>query len=192
MQLTYITKPKENFLTRTKSDGMKYTRTSVQCPLCFGAHDKRKFEAHVFDTHGARVDECFAKLFGLSYPVRCNCGKELHYSRAKKGFPTSCGNCVTRPSNGTEYRSADEAKRAATTFKAQLAFAQAEAKRLAKAAKLDAELSRIPMANLPFPSRKDPRLLIKISKELRTHAVNGDQQKLIALANFIDEKISSL
>ena len=33
---------------------------------------------------------------------------------------------------------------------------------------------------------------MRISKLLRTHAVNGDRDKLIELANFIDKKVADI
>jgi hypothetical protein len=66
--------------------------------------------------------------------------------------------------------------------------AQAEAKRLAK----EAELERIPLNELPFPTRKDPRFIQRISKEIRVHAINGEKDKLIQLANFIDAQLAKL
>ena len=69
-----------------------------------------------------------------------------------------------------------------------LAHAQAEAKRLAK----EAELERTQLNELPFPPTKDPRFLKRISKAMRTYALNGEQDKLIQLANFIDAQLAKL
>ena len=189
MKLNIKTEPLPQFVTHTKTAGMKYTRTSYQCPLCQIPFSKREFEEHVYKVHATRADECFAKLFGVPWPARCTCGRELHYSTTHKGFQTSCGNCAAGTITGTaEYKNPEEAKKAAAQLKAMLLHAQSEAKRLAK----EAELERIPLAELPFPSRKDPRMLIRISKEMRVAAINGEKDKLIQLANFLDSQLAKL
>ena len=181
-QLKYITTPKEQYVTHQKTEGMKYSRTTIHCPLCRTPFPKRVFEDHVYQKHPLRADECFAMLFGLPHPYRCTCGKDLHYSRTFKGFPVSCGNCATGTLSKAEYTSADDAHAHAEQLRQLMLQAQAEEKRLKK----EAELSRIPIEQLPFPSRKDPRFLQRLSQKIRLHAVNCDKDQLIALANLID------
>jgi len=186
MQLKFITEPKPQYVTHQKTEGMKYSRTTIHCPLCRQPFPKRNFEDHVYHDHGARVDECFAMLLGLPYPYRCSCGKDLHYSRINKGFPVSCGNCATGTLSKANYTSADDAHQHYLQLKALAAQAQAEELRLKK----EAELSRIPLDQLPFPSRKDPRFLKRLSMSIRVHAVNGDKEKLQELANIIDRMLN--
>jgi hypothetical protein len=185
MQLKYITEPKEQYLSHQKTEGMKYTRTTIHCPLCKGPFPKRQFEDHVYQYHGSKVDECFAMLFGLPFPYRCSCGKDLHYSRIYKGFPTTCGNCATGTLSRAEYKSPEDAHAHKEQLKELLAFAEAEEKRLKK----EAELSRIPLEQLPFPSRKDPRFLQRLSQKIRLHAVNCEKEELFAIANLIDKML---
>lgn len=186
MQLKYITEPKPQYVTHQKTEGMKYTRTTIHCPLCKSPFPKRNFEDHVYHDHGARVDECFAMLFGLPHPYRCSCGKDLHYSRTYKGMPTTCGNCATGTLSKAEYTSADDAHKHFLQLQALAAQAKAEEIRLKK----EAELSRIPIEQLPFPSRKDPRFLQRLSQKIRLHAVNGEKEQLFALANLIDHIVN--
>jgi hypothetical protein len=189
MKLNIKTEPLPQYVTHVKTAGMKYTRTNYQCPLCQIPFSKREFEDHVYKVHATRADECFAKLFGVPWPARCTCGRELHYSSTHKGFQTTCGNCTAGTITGVaEYKNADEAKKAEAQLKAMLLHAQAEAKRLAK----EAELDRIPLSELPFPSRKDPRMLRRIAKELRVYAINGEKVKLIQLANFLDSQLAKI
>ena len=189
MKLNYKTTPLPQYVTHIKNAGMKYTRTTYQCPLCQIPHSKREFEEHVFKVHGTRADECFAKLYGVPWPARCSCGRELHYSPTHKGFQTTCGNCSAGTVTGVaQYRSEEEAKKAEEQLKVMLLHAQAEAKRLAK----EAELERIPLNELPFPSRKDPRMFRRIAKDLRVYAINGEMDKLIQLANFLDSQLEKL
>lgn len=185
MQLKYITTPKPQYVTHAKTEGMKYTRTTIHCPLCRAPFPKRSFEDHVFHDHGARVDECFSMLFGLPHPYRCSCGKDLHYSRTFKGFPASCGNCSTGTLSKANYTSADDAHQHFLQLQEMAAQAKAEEIRLKK----EAELSRIPIEQLPFPSRKDPRFLKRLSQKIRLHAVNCEKDELIALANLIDRML---
>ena len=188
IKLNYKTVPLDQFVSHTKAAGMKYTLTNYTCPLCRGLIKKRDFEKHVYQEHAQRADECFAKLFGVPWPARCTCGRELHYSQTYKGFPTTCGNCAAGNITNAEYHSPDEANKAAAQLKAMFLHAQSEAKRLAK----EAELERIPLNELPFPTRKDPRFIQRISKEIRVHAINGEKEKLIQLANFIDAQLAKL
>ena len=189
MKLNIKTEPLPQYVTHVKTAGMKYTRTNYQCPLCQVPFSKREFEDHVYKVHATRADECFAKLFGVPWPARCTCGRELHYSTTHKGFQTTCGNCTAGTITGVaEYKNADEAKKAEAQLKAMLLHAQAEAKRLAK----EAELDRIPLNELPFPSRKDPRMLRRIAKELRVYTINGEKDKLIQLANFLDSQLAKI
>jgi len=189
MKLNIKTEPLPQYVTHVKTAGMKYTRTNYQCPLCQVPFSKREFEDHVYKVHATRADECFAKLFGVPWPARCTCGRELHYSTTHKGFQTTCGNCTAGTITGVaEYKNADEAKKAADQLKAMLIHAQDEAKRLAK----EAELERIPLNELPFPSRKDPRMLRRIAKDMRTYAINGEKDKLVQLANFLDSQLAKI
>ena len=188
MQLKYIDTPKEQFVTRQKTEGMKYTRTTIHCPLCTGPFPKREFEAHVYKQHAQRADECFARLYGLPVPTRCaGCGNPLHYVRGK-GFPTTCAKCTTGTVTGVEYKNAEDAEKHVAQLTALLADAKAQAKKLAR----EAELERVPIQDLPFPSRKDPRLLQRISKMMRTFAINGEKERMIELANFLDRKIEEI
>lgn len=185
MQMKYITEPKEQYVTHQKTGDMKYTRTTIHCPLCKGPFPKRQFEDHVYSMHGSRVDQCFAMLFGIPTPFRCTCGKELHYSRVHKGFPATCGNCATGTLSKAEYTSPEDAHQHAEALLAQVAFARAEEKRLKK----EAELSRIPLDQLPFPSRKDPRFLQRLSQKIRLHAAGCEKEELFGLANIIDKML---
>lgn len=186
MQIKYIDTPKEQFVTRMKTGEMKYTRTTIHCPLCTSPFAKREFEDHVYKMHGTRADECFARLYGLPYPTRCaSCGNPIHYVR-HKGFPLTCANCTTGTVTGVEYKNADDAHKHVEQLTALLAQARSEEKRLAK----EAELDRVPIEQLPFPSRKDPRFLQRVSKMMRTFFINGEKERGIELANLIDKVIA--
>ncbi len=185
MTLQYITEPLEQYVTRTKTNDMVYARTTIQCPSCRQTFSKREYEDHVMKIHGANVDKVFAALFGLQFPVRCTCGKELHYIPAKKGFPKVCGSCSMGSSTTSTYKNADDAHKHVEQLEALLAVAKAAEKKLAQ----EAELSRVPLMELPFPTRKDPRLLRRISMDLRTYTINGEKDKLLELANFIDNNL---
>lgn len=187
-KINYITTPIDKYVSRQKTGDMKYARTIITCPLCQIPHSKREFEEHVYKVHGPRADEAFAKLFGAPWPARCTCGKELHYSQANKGFPRTCGNCATGNVTGIEYHTSAEANLHVNQLKAMLAQAQEEAKRLAK----EEELDKVPLNELPFPTRKDPRFIQRISKMMRNFAINGEKDELIKLANFIDGTIAKL
>lgn len=185
MQLKYITEPLDQYVSRQKGPGMKHARTTIHCPLCKGPFPKRSFEDHVYQYHGAKVDECFAMLFGLPFPYRCSCGKDLHYSRNYKGFPTTCGNCATGTISNAEYKSPEDAHAHLEQLKQLVAFAESEEKRL----KQEAELSRIPLEQLPLPSKRDTRFLRRLSQKIRLHTVNGERDELLAIANLIDKKL---
>jgi len=185
MKIQYITEPREQYVTRTKTGAMKYTRTDYTCPLCKVPYSKREFDAHVQQEHGRRYDEAYATLFGLSYPVRCSCGKELHYSHKNRGFPKTCGNCSTGCADVPQYSSAEDAHKHAEQLKQMLANAKAEEIRLKK----EAELSRIPLEQLNFPSPKYTPFMRRLSMQIRTCAINGETDKLKDLANFLDKKI---
>ena len=185
MQLKYITEPKDQYVTHSKTEGMKYTRTTIHCPLCLTPFPKRNFEDHVFQKHPLRVDECFAMLFGLPHPYRCSCGKSLHYSRTYKGMPTTCGNCATGTLSKAEYTNSDDAHKHYLQLKEMAAQAKAEEIRLKK----EAELSRIPIEQLPFPTKKDPRFLKRLSQKIRLHAAGCEKEELFALANLIDRML---
>lgn len=186
MKVNYITEPKEQYVTHIKSEGMKYTRTMIHCPLCKGPYSKREFENHVYQKHAYRVDECFAMLYGVPTPARCSCGRELHYSRTYHGFPRTCGQCETGVVAGkVEYKNVDEANKHVAQLEAMLAEARASAKRMEK----EAELEKIPLEQLPFPSRKDTRFLRRFSKLIRMHTVNGDKEEVYKLLNLLDKMI---
>lgn len=186
MQIQYITEPRDQYVTRVKTGTMKYTRTDYTCPLCNVPYSKRDFDAHIRETHGKRYDEAYAMLLGLAYPVRCTCGKELHYSALNKGFPKTCGNCSTGCNETVQYNSAEDAHKHAEQLRQMLANAKAEELRLKK----EAELSRIPLKDLPFPSRKYVTFLKRLAMDIRCYAVNGETDKLKELANFIDSKVA--
>jgi len=191
MKVKYLTEPKDQFVTRTKNPGMLYTRTTIHCPLCKAPFSKREFEEHVYRVHGSRADEVFALLYGVPWPAKCSCGKPLRYSRVHKGFPTSCGTCdmgLVATAVPMEYANAEDAKKHVEQLEAMLVKAREEAKRLEK----EAEFDKIPTSELPFPSRKDPRLFRRISKLIRLYAANGDQEKLFELANLMDKMLKDL
>ncbi len=187
-KIKYITEPLEKFITKQKGEGQKNFRTTIHCPLCLAPFSKREYEDHVFSKHSARVDECFAKLFGLQFPARCECGRDLHYSRTYHGFPKSCGHCDTGCVNGQiEFKNSEDAAKRVEQLKTLLAHAQEEQKRLKK----EEDDERIPLSELPFPTRKDPRLLRRVSKLMRVYAINGEQKNLTDLANFLDKLVAS-
>ena len=136
MKLKYITEPLEKFVSRRKNADKNYTITTIHCPLCNEPSLKREFEEHVLRKHSSRVDECFARLFGIHWPARCACGHELKYSRQHKGFPTVCGACQTGTVSKLEYKSSDEADKAIEQLKAMLDKAKEEKKRLETEEKL--------------------------------------------------------
>lgn len=184
MKINYVTAPLLQYVTATSVPGMKYKRTTYTCPLCKAIYNKRDFEAHVFKTHGSRSDEAFAMLFGLPYPYRCSCGKDLHYSSLNKGFPKTCGNCTMGSADIPKYKSADDAHKHVEQLQAMLANAKAEEIRLKK----ESELSRIPLKDLPFPSMKYASFLKRLAMDIRIYAVNGELDKLKDLANFIERR----
>lgn len=186
--IKYITEPLQQYVTRTKTKDMKYARTTYQCPLCKIPFSVREFAKHVDTTHALRKDECYAMLFGAPYPARCTCGKELHYSESHHGFPKTCGNCATGTTSKLNYKNAEDAHKHIAQLEAMLAQAKEEEKRL----KQEAELSRIPLADLPYPTKKDTRFLKRLAMSIRTYAVNCEKEKLQELANVIDAKVASL
>lgn len=186
--IKYITEPLQQYVTRTKTKDMVYARTTYQCPLCKVSVSNREFLKHVNTVHGSRKDECFAMLLGVPYPARCTCGKELHYSEANRGYPKTCGNCATGTTSKLNYKNADDAHKHIEQLEAMLAQAKEEEKRL----KQEAELSRIPLADLPYPTKKDTRFLKRLAMSIRTYAVNCEKEKLQELANVIDAKVASL
>ncbi len=188
MKIKYLTTPLPQYVTRNKTDGMVYARTNITCPLCKCAVPSRKFEEHVSTSHALRADECYAMLYGAKWPARCTCGKDLHYSPKHKGFPTSCGVCDMGLTNEVHYKNADDAHKHAEQLRAQLANAIAEEKRLAQ----EAELSRIPLDKLPFPTKKDFRFLKRLSISLRTYTAGLEKDKLFGLADVIDNMLKEL
>lgn len=185
MKIQYVTEPRDQYVTRVKTGTMKYARTDYTCPLCNVSYSRREFDSHVSGKHGKRYDEAYAMLFGLPYPVRCTCGKELHYSALNKGFPKTCGNCSTGCVSVPKYSSAEDAHKHAEQLRQMLANAKAEELRLKK----EAELSRLPLKDLPFPSRKYVTFLKRLAMDIRCYTVNGETDKLKDLANFITGKI---
>ena len=185
MKIEYVTKPLPQYVTTTIAPGMKNHRTTYTCPLCKIPYSKREFESHVFKTHGSRIDEAFAMLYGIPFPTRCTCGKELHYSQAKRGFPKTCGNCTMGSTEAPKYKNADDAHAHVEQLQAMLANARAEELRLKK----EAELSKIPLEQLNFPSSKYNPFMKRLTMKIRTYAVNGETDKLKELANFIDSRI---
>ena len=188
MVIKYITEPLQQYVTRTKTKDMKYTRTTIHCPLCKAPFSIRDFAKHVDSEHGVRKDECYAMLLGVPYPSRCTCGKELHYSDAHRGFPKTCGNCATGTTSKLNYKNAEDAHKHAEQVRALLATILEEEKRLNQ----EAELSRIPLDQLPYPTRKDKRFLKRLSMAIRVFAVNCEKEKLVELANTIDAKMESV
>ena len=184
--IRYKTTPLPQFVVELKSPGKNYTNTDYVCPLCKTQVRKRYFGEHVDKVHALRKDECFAKLFGLQVPVRCSCGKELHYSEAQKGFPTSCGKCSENDVAERTYKNADDAHSHVEALKELLAKAQAEEIRLKK----EAEFDKVPIEELPFPSIKYSQFMRKLSRLIRIHAANGEKDRLFELSNLIDKKIA--
>lgn len=185
MKLKYITEPLEKFVTRRKNAETNYTITTIHCPLCNEPNSKREFEDHVFTRHSQRVDECFAKLFGLPWPARCACGHELKYSRKHKGFPKTCGACQTGTQTTLEFTSSVEAEKHIEQLKALLDKAKEEKKRL----ETEEKLTRIPLEQLPFPTRKNPSFLTRLAMAIRVNVVNGETDKLKEIANVIDKMV---
>jgi hypothetical protein len=186
MKVTYYTKPLPQYVSTKLEQGMKNHRTTYTCPLCKIPYSKREFESHVFKTHANRIDEAFAMLFGIPYPSRCSCGKELHYSQSNRGFPKTCGNCTMGSVDAPQYKNADDAHKHVEQLQAMLANARAEETRLKK----EAELSRIHIEQLNFPSSRYNAFLRRLTMNIRTYAVNWEPEKLKELANFIDSKIT--
>lgn len=186
MKQKYTNTPAQQFVVETKSQGKNYTNTDYICPLCKTQVRKRYFGEHVDKIHALRKDEVYARLFGLAYPVRCSCGNELHYDDTKKGFPSSCGKCNGIEAMEKEYKNAEDAHDHVEQLKELLARAQAEEVRLKK----EAEMEKIPIEELSFPSIKYEKFMRRLSKLIRVHAVNADKEKLFELANLIDKKIA--
>lgn len=187
MNIKYVTKPLPQYVVQYKSPKVKnYTLTDYVCPLCKCQTRNRFFGEHVDKTHAIRKDEVYAKLLGLNYPVQCKCGKELHYSDANKGFPVNCGKCNDFDAKNREYKNVDDAHNHVEWLKEQLAVAQAEETRLKK----EAELDKIPIEKLPFPSIKYSKFMTRLSRLIRQYGINGEKERLIGLANMIDKKIA--
>ena len=187
MKVKYVNTPLPQYVVKYKSPKVKnYTLTDYVCPLCKAQTRNRFFSEHVDKGHAQRKDELYAKLFGLSYPVRCKCGKELHYSDANKGFPVKCGKCNDTDAMNVEYKNADDAHNHVEWLKEQLAVAQAEEIRLKK----EAELEKIPIEQLPFPSIKYSKFMQRLSRLIRQYGINGEKERLIDIANMIDKKIA--
>lgn len=183
----YITEPIEKFVVKKHNAESNYTTTEYICPLCGQYESKRRFHEHVLRVHSHKKDELYARLFGLSYPVLCKCGKELHFNDSYKGFPKTCGNCANSVTSASpkEYRNASEAHIHVERLKEMLAMAQAEEARMKK----EEELDRVPIESLPFPSFKYVHFMRRLSRMIRVHAANGAQDKLFELSNMIDSRI---
>lgn len=184
MNIKYINKPVAHYVVSYKSPKANYTLTDYVCPLCKCQTRKRFFGEHVDGTHAIRKDEVYAKLLGLEYPVLCKCGKELHYSEANRGFPVNCGKCNYDDSTSREYKNVEDAHYDVERLKGLLANAQAEESRL----KREAELDKIPIDELPFPSLKYAKFMRRLSRLIRQYGINGEKERLIELANMIDKK----
>lgn len=185
MKLNYITKPNSKFVSILKTESMKRARTIYQCPLCLQTFSKHSFEDHVYSTHRFRVDEAFAAFYGAS--LHCSgCGKDLHYSRQYRGFPTVCSSCSSKSisTSSTSYRSSADAH----NHVEQLELLLLEAKQREKELKAQEQLESTPLEKLPFPSRKYKAFLTRVALEIRVGAVNGDKQRLLDLATFIDSR----
>lgn len=176
--------PLDKYVTTIKPEGAKHARTMYTCPICNLTVKKRDFNDHVRREHPLRYSAAYALLFGLDYPVRCECGKEINYSHALHAFPDACGACG--PTTAKRYRTAQEAHKHVEQLKALLAKAKEEESRLEK----ESELLRIPLGDLPFPTRKDSRFLKRVAIDIRTHAAGLDKAKLFELANVIDNLIA--
>lgn len=175
------------YLTKQKAEGAQKAMNLIHCPSCRQPFYARAFEQHVYTTHGANADKVFAMLYGLEYPVKCSCGRELRYSETHKGFPVKCGHC-TGAKGDTQYATAEDALKEAQELEERAAAAREAAKQIAAAR----DLSNLPLQQMPFPTKKDPRLLRRISMDMRTYAVNGDKDRLIDLANYVDLLLSRL
>lgn len=186
--IRYETAPVPQYVVEQKIPGKNYTNTDYICPLCKTQVRKRFFGEHVDKVHALRKNEVYARLFGLIYPVRCNCGRELNYTETStfKGFPKSCGKCDGQMGMSLEYKNAEDAHDHVEQLKELLARAQAEEVRLKK----EAEMEKTPIEELPFPSIKYYKFMRRLSKLIRAHAVNADKEKLFELANLIDKKIA--
>lgn len=185
MHIKYITEPIEQYVTRMKTAGMKHARTTIHCPLCKAPFTKRSFEDHVYKEHAMRVDECFARLFGLPWPAKCACGHDLRYSRHNKGFPVTCGSCTTGAITGVDYKSAADAEKHAE----QLAAMLAEAKEKARLLKKEEELDKIPLEQLPFPTGKYAKYMRRLSKMIRCYTINSERDRVYEILNAIDKKL---
>ena len=184
--IKYKTTPISQYIVEQKSPNANYKLTDYVCPLCSVHVRNRYFGEHVENVHALRKDEVYAKLFGLSWPARCACGKDLHYSEQKKAFPTNCGKCSENDIAEITYKNADDAHSHVEKLKELLAQAQAEEVRLKK----EAELDKIPIEELPFPSFKYAQFMRRLSRMIRLHTTNGEKEKLFELSNMIDKKIA--
>ena len=185
MKITYNTQPLPQYVHIIKAPGMLRARTEYNCPLCNSIIPKRDFDEHVYKSHANRVDECFARLLGLQYPVKCSgCNKELHYNSTYHGFPKTCSNCISKDSNGsTEYKNSQEAHEHVKKLEQQLAEACLKEKEM----KEEEETLKKPLTEFPFPSMRYNSFMRRLSLELRTHAINFDKDRLLEICNLIDK-----
>lgn len=163
MKLNYITTPAEQWINVIKTPSMKKAKTEYECPLCHLPFPKRGFENHVYENHKNRVDEAFALLYGLPYPARCSCGKELHYSPSHKGFQKTCGQCNSGLVEEVKYKSSDDAHKHVEQLEQMLAQAKFEENKLKK----EEELQKIPLEKLLFPSQKYKSFIKRLSNMIR-------------------------
>lgn len=186
MRIEYKTTPMPQYINHIKTVNMKRARTEYICPSC-GVHvRKRDFEKHVVDTHKNKADEVFAKFYGLQFPVKCSCGRELHYSPSNRGFPTSCGLCVENDVKGiSDFRNSSEATSAIEKMEKDLA----EAKRRKKELEQEEALEKLPLDQLPFPSAKYKTFMKRLALTIRVKTLNGEKDKLMELATFIENKL---
>lgn len=184
MRVTYITKALDKWTTVIKTPQMKKARTEYECPLCHGTVKKRDFEEHAFKEHKSRSEEALSLLYGLPYPYRCSCGKDLHYSSLHKGFPTCCGNCSTGTVTEVDYKNSKEARTHIEQLEQLLKIARDKETQLKK----EEELSKIPLDKLLFPSIKYKYFMKRLSSQIRVSVINGEKDKLIEIANLIDNK----
>ena len=185
MKLNYITKPRDQYVTHLKTESMKRTRTLYQCPLCQCNIPKRSFEDHVYTKHKLRADEAFAMFYGVKWPAKCSCGRDLHYNRTHRGFQVSCGYCTQPDNNTTTYKSANDAHSHVEQLEQMLLAAKEQEKKLRQEEKLET----VPLEELPFPSVKYKTFMARLAMARRVNAVNGDKDKLFGLANFIQSRL---
>lgn len=184
MKIDYIKKPVERYVTVVKTPNMERSRTTYECPLCHACVKKRSFDDHAYQVHKGRADEAFALLYGVPLPAKCTCGRDLHYSREHRGFPTTCGMCTTDQQT-IDYKSSQDAHNHIEKLEQMLRDARERERSL----KIEEKLSNTPLDQLPFPSVRYTAFMKRLSMEIRVAAANGDKDKLFELANFIKSRL---